>query len=374
MIVEGKDRLIKEFQEELKRKDDDYSKKLKNEAFDIKDMISRMRSQLFTLRDQNFKELEDIQKEFENDRKKHIEESIQKVDGCFQKHVDMEQSFAETRKKAEDEFNKKIEDLRIEGSKHYTQTKIELEKEIQNLEKCHEEMKALYQLNTEKLDYNLKVLKESKEENNTKQNELTKKERDLTDKLRKLKEEFDRADRSFKESNKTLTQEYKRITQQFKDLQRKFKHFEKADLDKYNEIQSMNEDEVQKLKEKILKCDMTVHVQQLGVKWVGPATGEEGGNNNKKEVENEVETQVVVGEEKLNDVLMILVEEADFMFDDKMREELERATLEENVDKKLDLLKKTLCIDSIDELNIFIEEMANKCKWVSEKEKMLRLQ
>lgn len=27
-------------------------------------------------------------------------------------------------------------------------------------------MKALYQLNTEKLDYNLKVLKEKKEENN----------------------------------------------------------------------------------------------------------------------------------------------------------------------------------------------------------------
>lgn len=47
-------------------------------------------------------------------------------------------------------------------------------------------------------------------------------------------------------------------------------------------------------------------------------------------------------------MLSILVDEADFMFDDKMREELEKATLEENVDKKLDLLKKTLCIDSVD--------------------------
>lgn len=53
-----------------------------------------MRAQLFTMRDQNFKELEDIQKEFEIDRKRHIEQSIQKVDSCFQKHVDMEQSFA----------------------------------------------------------------------------------------------------------------------------------------------------------------------------------------------------------------------------------------------------------------------------------------
>ena len=64
-------------------------------------------------------------------------------------------------------------------------------------------------------------------------------------------------------------------------------------------------------------------------------------------------------------MMRILIDEADFMFDDKMREELEKATLEENIDKKLDLLKKTLSIDTIDELNIFIDEMANKCKWVS---------
>ena len=32
-------------------------------------------------------------------------------------------------------------------------------------------------------------------------------------------------------------------------------------------------------------------------------------------------------------------------------------------------MKKTLAIDSIEELNIFIDEMANTCKYVSEKEK-----
>lgn len=32
-------------------------------------------------------------------------------------------------------------------------------------------------------------------------------------------------------------------------------------------------------------------------------------------------------------------------------------------------MKKTLQIDSTDELNLFIDEMANKCRYVSEKEK-----
>lgn len=40
-----------------------------------------------------------------------------------------------------------------------------MEGEIQNLQKCLEDMNALYILNTEKLDYNLKVLKEKNDEN-----------------------------------------------------------------------------------------------------------------------------------------------------------------------------------------------------------------
>lgn len=32
-------------------------------------------------------------------------------------------------------------------------------------------------------------------------------------------------------------------------------------------------------------------------------------------------------------------------------------------------MKKTLSIDSVEELNLFIDELANKCKYISEKEK-----
>ena len=68
-------------------------------------------------------------------------------------------------------------------------------------------------------------------------------------------------------------------------------------------------------------------------------------------------------------MIEVFISEADFIFDDKMREELERASHEQALKEKLDILKKTLQIDSIDELNLFIEEMANKCKYISEKEK-----
>ena len=50
----------------------------------------------------------------------------------------MEQSFADNRRKAEEEFQKKIEELRIEGMQQYTSMKIKMETDIQNLERCYE--------------------------------------------------------------------------------------------------------------------------------------------------------------------------------------------------------------------------------------------
>jgi dynein regulatory complex protein 1 len=88
----------------------------------------------------------------------------------------MEKKFVDERDDREEDFTRKIEKLRIDGAKSYAELKISMETEIQNLEKCHEDMKALYQLNTEKLDYNLKVLKEKQEENTTLYDELKRKD------------------------------------------------------------------------------------------------------------------------------------------------------------------------------------------------------
>lgn len=52
-----------------------------------------------------------------------------------------------------------------------------------------------------------------------------------------------------------------------------------------------------------------------------------------------------------------------------MREELERASNEESLKEKLEIIKKTVSIDSVEELNLFIDELANQCKYVSEKKR-----
>lgn len=53
---------------------------MKEQASDIKALVSKMREQYFALRDQSIQELEEIQKRFEAERKAYIEKAKSEVD------------------------------------------------------------------------------------------------------------------------------------------------------------------------------------------------------------------------------------------------------------------------------------------------------
>jgi len=216
-------------------------------------------------------------------------------------------------------------------------------------------------------------LKEKDEENITLTNVLKAKFRNHNNRYRKLvKEHFD-MDKKFKHDNYQLTEEYKRITRQFKELQRKFKHFEKADLERYDEIQDMNKAEIEEIKHKIIKCDTTIHIQQLGMIWNPPEEESDDGQNEalnasqirKEEIlvnNNAEHFQFTLPEDDILLLVDILFKETDFLLDDKTREQLQDKSPKEQLQMKLDTLKKCLAIDSVEETNLLLEELANKVK------------
>ena len=124
-----------------------------------------------------------------------------------------------------------------------------------------EDMKAVYRLNEEKLEFNHKVLKEREKVNSNTINGLKTKERRNKDILRTVKEKFDKQSRDFQKENIKLTEDYKKFTKQFKELQNKFKRFEKSDENRFNEIWTMNEHEVRALINKIIQADRVIHMQ-----------------------------------------------------------------------------------------------------------------
>ena len=69
------DRRIEDFKTELKNKDEEYIKMLKQQRLDITTLISKMREQYHSLRQQYEQQLEDIEQAFEEERKEMLQKN-----------------------------------------------------------------------------------------------------------------------------------------------------------------------------------------------------------------------------------------------------------------------------------------------------------
>jgi len=378
-ILDSKNGLIAMFKDDLRKKDDDYRKMLKDQGEDVELTIHNMRQQFYQLRDMYLGELNEVENKYDQDRGDLLRNNKGEIDKKSNRHAELEKKIVEDREATEKRNMDEIEKLRIDYAKSYADKKISMETEIQNLEKCLEDMKALYLLNTEKLDYNFKVLKEKDEENTILTNILKNKKRNYSNRLTKARNDYKEIDRKFKHENKSLTEEYKRITRQFKELQNKFKHFEKADKDRYEEIKKMNEAEIQELKEKIVKCDKTVHIQQLGMQWTPPSLLEqvvESREENslsgsiKKETKLTEDFQFTIPPIDMEIITEILLMETDFLLDEKTRERIRELQIYEDDPEdvqgekaeiarriKIETLKKTLELESLEQMNNLYETL-----------------
>ena len=309
-IIQSKDRLIKEFKTELKAKDDEYVKSLKKQNDDVELLLERMTRQFTSLRKTFDDELEEIETSFMQERAELMHSNQHGAPALMQKRLDKEEQvkraafppspsprpslfspgpplplswqYMEARRRRVDEDQRQLEGQRVQDNEDLNILKIKLETEIQTLEQQLEEMRATYQLNQEKLDYNYRVLVERDSENTNTIKQQKKKLTRMADILSNLKARYAREERRFKNENQELTEEYKRITEQFKDLQSKFQHFEVADTKRYRDVWQMNEEAVTDLMRKVLQADKIIHEQQLGLSWLPPSehifhAGGEGG-------------------------------------------------------------------------------------------------
>lgn len=141
---------------------------------------------------------------------------------------------------------------------------------MQVLRKCMEDMKAVYKLNQEKLEFNHTVLKTRETVNENTLHSLKKRQQKCREFYRDIREQFHIKQQRDAQENFNYTKEYKKTTKYFLLLQKKYERFEKSDKNRFNEIWSMNQNEVMALCEKIKDCDRVIHVQQLGIAWQPP--------------------------------------------------------------------------------------------------------
>ena len=269
-IIASKDNLTNEFLMQLRSKDEEYVRALRQQAEDIETMLTQIRSEFKEMQTEYDKEIDAIEDAYLEERDKLIADHTADIDSLFDSRKNKEVYYKEQKQKREEQYQREIEDLTTKGADQYNKLKIELEMNIQTLKQQLEEIRATYQLNTEKLDYNYRVLTELDVEKNA---ELSRYKRRLTrlkDQLNHYSAKYNQMNALDAKTNSDLTEDYRRLTQKYKDLQAKFRHFEVADTQKFDEVWGMHEDEAKDLVDKLLKADKVLTEQQLGWVWRAP--------------------------------------------------------------------------------------------------------
>eukprot|EP00227_Mantoniella_beaufortii_P020533 CAMPEP_0197588540 /NCGR_PEP_ID=MMETSP1326-20131121/9790_1 /TAXON_ID=1155430 /ORGANISM="Genus nov. species nov., Strain RCC2288" /LENGTH=456 /DNA_ID=CAMNT_0043153381 /DNA_START=206 /DNA_END=1573 /DNA_ORIENTATION=+ len=270
-ITASKDKLIAEIKNELKAKDDEYVKSLKRQAEDIDALLLHMGQQFKDLQTAYLEELEEIEQAFLSERADLLAANKGDISALFERRHALEQSFMELMGERAEHYAAELERHRVNDAEEYNILKIRLETDVQNLEQHLEAMRATYQLNTEKLEYNYRVLVERDHENQSTISQQRRKIARQRESLLSLKSRYGESDKRFQDENVKLTEEYRRVTEQFKDLQAKYRHFELADIRKFQEVWAMNEETVAGKVRRVLSADRVLHEQQMGLLWHAPS-------------------------------------------------------------------------------------------------------
>uniref|UniRef100_A0A8D2IZE3 Dynein regulatory complex protein 1 n=1 Tax=Varanus komodoensis TaxID=61221 RepID=A0A8D2IZE3_VARKO len=270
LLIEEKNKLISELQQELKSKDDQYVKDLRRQAEDINLLLERMEEQIRNITKNYRRELLQIEKAFEVERRELLSSNKKKWEQGMQTLNRQELDFMMARLKKVEEYERELNQLRVQDAEEHSVIKIKLERDVQILEQQLQQMKAIYQLNQEKLEYNFQVLKKRDDENTIIKSQQKRKLNRLHDVLNNLRLKLAKQIKQFREENQTLTADYKRIVEQYKDLQRTMRHFAIVDAEHFREVWLMNEEEAKRLIRKALDADRVIHAQQLGLPWVEP--------------------------------------------------------------------------------------------------------
>jgi len=380
-LTENKDKLINEYINELKQKEDFYVKELEREAEEIDLLLERMDQQYHTFRDTLQQEIDQIEKAYMTERTELIEKNINEINELYDIRRQKEEQYEKDRSERVDEQMKSLETLRVNDSDEYTSVKIKLEIDVQVLEQQLQQMRATYQLNTEKLEYNYQVLNKREEENIAILTSQKRKITRLSDIINVLHNKINNQDKQFNQENQSLNEDFKRITDQFKGLQKKFRHFQICNKIQFKNIWKMKEEETHELMHKLLQADKVITEQQLGLEWksenddlfavldplmfqdaieeeINPELKEEylKKNGSIKEILSRNDSLTLKYKEKkgingkMRKIFEILCVELEFLVDDKLLKLLEPLDVNEQALMKLDSIFKALDVNTISDI------------------------
>lgn len=386
-MTDEKEKLINEFQQELKAKDDQYVKHLKKQAEDVDLVLERMEEQAKTLMKAYHEELTQIEASFTSERRELVDSQRAEWETKMKARERKEKDFLEVRQKRIDKNEAEVQHLRVRNAEEFNRIKIKLENDIQILQQQIQQMKATFQLNAEKLEYNFQVLKKRDEENTVTMSQQKRRITRLQDTLNTLKGKLSKQEKSCQDELQGLMDEYRKNTEQYRELQKKVKHFHMMDTQRFHDIWLMNEDRVRSLAKDVADADQTVYCQQLGLEWEAPPTidspmskaitsklerdvsratlyasqiisenGDDSTAEQHPQTAGSTATSLVpISPVVIKQVLSLLCEESGFLIESKLTRLLAPIEKDEQMLMKLDSIFKAIGIDTEDDVHQLVK-------------------
>lgn len=367
-LVARKDELIQSFRADLKTKDQAYVEELRSQSSDVQTLLDTMSDQAKAMWTSYKKQLEEIEQTLLEEREDLLTQTREMYDKHTTHRRTTEEDQAFARLKEITDHEDRMAHLRQNDHEEYLAVKAKLENDISVLEQQLEHMRATYQLNSEKLDYNHQVLKKRAEENSITISQQKRKISKMQDLLNVLRSRLEKQEKNYTNENAALTEDYKRISEQFKELQRKFNHFQTLDQEQFHEVWTMNEDTAVSLLSDVLAADECLMSQQLGLKWHAPAEevmvsamrkqNSDSSGRGAVEVVAEVwdqpdEVESTVGELPrivVQRALLLLSDECEYLIDNKLSRLLAPLDDKQRHLMKLDAIFKGIGVESEDHL------------------------
>lgn len=261
--LQAKDEVCRALEEYLGQVDDDYLRLVAEQAREVDEVAAFARK---TAKEVSAKCRDSVrlcEEAFNLERDAFIAAREKELDELRTQTAQAETQAMDQRQKLLGEFLNNLEDNLYDDYEVFTKTKRELEAENAALCAQLEEMRALYILNTEKLDYSYKLLASRDIECQNMIVMQRKRIGKLQAQKNNLVARHQQIDETVRSENLELSIQYKRLANAYCDLQKKFQLFEAADNQQFKTLWKFHEKEVTDKIQQLLLCEQVINESVL---------------------------------------------------------------------------------------------------------------
>ena len=257
------DDIAKQLSGQLRQKDHEYVTALKRNRQEIERLQECIEREHGLLKAAFEEELQLIEESLNADKSKIVQDKKNELDALMAERNNVELAGLENQLKVIEKQRSSIKETEASGDQDTLDLKEKLESELRRLEIELEDTRARRQFESDKLEFDVRVLDELSDNNA----EIAKQKK----RIMKGKEELNRCietkhreqERGAKE-NQILEDDCERIERQCNGLKEKFERFKVSDNDKFRAILALHEDDLQQLQDELDKSRDVIFGGEIG--------------------------------------------------------------------------------------------------------------